>query len=519
MWTKKIVILIALYLCAYASLFMAGCDAHRKGNKRSEVQIHEEVEREREEEEVKAKRAPPFFSADRRRRKLQENTGTTPNDIGAEISDLMFKKDSKRSIQKEERLRKFTDQLKDVPSPVYFKPEPWCQPHNAQKNAIFATAIGTFLIDATIFLKTLRAVNIEDDLVIAMDIQSYAIKGMQELLETSKAIVYVVNFECTHDFTVGNDTLIANIDELTHYSLCKYLDYYESNKKIWDRSKIPSSAKPGLKMVGRFSVNVMRYHFNFWWTRLYSDSSKIMITDFRDVLFQSNPFNPFKKNVFFKWPQTNFLMIFKEAFPNIMIYRCGFNSGWIRACFGENALQKVAQNLVSCSGVSIGSKNAMYAYNFLMIHLLNPKNRYGKSLLGAAKVTIDYALFTQDSDVDIAENQMYPGNKACLSIGIDQGFHNYLVYSGVLDKLLTVKHYPQGEGPVNTLGKFYNGGKNTILAFNLTDWNILKGKPGEKKFYNWNGEISPVVHQVIFTNILDLYTKYYFYYSEISIFV
>ena len=44
-----------------------------------------------------------------------------------------------------------------------------------------------------------------------------------------------------------------------------------------------------------------------------------IITDIRD-LFQSNPFNPFKKNAFLKWPQANFMMIFKEAFPNIMIY-------------------------------------------------------------------------------------------------------------------------------------------------------------------------------------------------------
>ena len=45
--------------------------------------------------------------------------------------------------------------------------------------------------------------------------------------------------------------------------------------------------------------------------------------------------------------------------------------------------------------------------------------------------------------------------KQCISIGMDQGFHNYLVYSGQLDRIMDVKYFPQGEGPVNTLGEFW----------------------------------------------------------------
>jgi hypothetical protein len=42
--------------------------------------------------------------------------------------------------------------------------------------------------------------------------------------------------------------------------------------------------------------------------------------------------------------------------------RCLFNSGWIRGCYGEAGLQKIGSNTVSCSGVTLGTRNAIIAY-------------------------------------------------------------------------------------------------------------------------------------------------------------
>ena len=55
-------------------------------------------------------------------------------------------------------------------------------------------------------------------------------------------------------------------------------------------------------------------------------------------------------------------------------------------------------------------------------------------------------------DIKNAESVEIPKDayKTCSSIGIDQGFHNFLLYSGQLDKVMDVKIFPQGEGPVNT---------------------------------------------------------------------
>ena len=85
--------------------------------------------------------------------------------------------------------------------------------------------------------------------------------------------------------------------------------------------------------------------------------------------------------------------------------------------------------------------------------------------------------------------------KLCEHTGIDQGFHNKLLYSSDgLQKWMDVKIFPQGEGPVNTLGAFYRGPRSHV-NFNLTEWNVLKGQPPNYVIHNWNGDVSPVVHQ------------------------
>ena len=81
-----------------------------------------------------------------------------------------------------------------------------------------------------------------------------------------------------------------------------------------------------------------------------------------------------------------------------------------------------------------------------------------------------------------------------MSGGIDHSFVNYLVYSNKLRQLLRIKLFMQGEGPVNTLG----GLKPNTVAGNVTGslrsfWNVLDG---ENYVLNWNGDRSPVVHQL-----------------------
>jgi hypothetical protein len=104
--------------------------------------------------------------------------------------------------------------------------------------------------------------------------------------------------------------------------------------------------------------------------------------------------------------------------------------------------------------------------------------------------------------------------KHCLSNGMDQGFHNWILHSGTLQRLMRVRIFhqvspmlslfqlpvtfvslPQGEGPVNNIGAFYPG-HQALLKFDLmSQWNILRGEKRNRTVVNWNGDPSPVVHQ------------------------
>lgn len=84
-------------------------------------------------------------------------------------------------------------------------------------------------------------------------------------------------------------------------------------------------------------------------------------------------------------------------------------------------------------------------------------------------------------------------NGGCISLGMDQGFHNWLVYSGQLAKYVDLKIYQQGEGPVNTVGGFF--GERIPIKFSLEKWQVLRGEKGKQVIYNWNNDPSPAIHQ------------------------
>ena len=110
-----------------------------------------------------------------------------------------------------------------------------------------------------------------------------------------------------------------------------------------------------------------------------------------------------------------------------------------------------------------------------MIQQLDPAVRYPSLASGPNKVKIN----------ELASK--------CTSLGMDQGFHNYLLYSGQLSKYINIKIFPQGEGPVNTVGGFK--AKNMVMNQNLTEIGLIRGLAPNQKFHNWNGDLSPVVHQ------------------------
>jgi len=56
-----------------------------------------------------------------------------------------------------------------------------------------------------------------------------------------------------------------------------------------------------------------------------------------------------------------------------VINRCPFNGGWIRSCYGEEGLQRIGTHTVSCSGVTLGTRDAMLVYTYLVGQQMDPK--------------------------------------------------------------------------------------------------------------------------------------------------
>ena len=80
-----------------------------------------------------------------------------------------------------------------------------------------------------------------------------------------------------------------------------------------------------------------------------------------------------------------------------------------------------------------------------------------------------------------------------MTLGVDEGFHNQVLYSGQLHKVLNVKMFPQGEGPANNLGGFAVK-PSSVVKLDLKAWSVLRGNKPNQTVHNWNGDISPVVH-------------------------
>jgi len=108
-----------------------------------------------------------------------------------------------------------------------------------------------------------------------------------------------------------------------------------------------------------YTVNVNRYILYKWWAMKYSSRTQILVADFRDVFFQSNPFT-YRT---FEWaPPVAQLVVFQESHPNSVISRCTYNSMWIHLCYGVEALRLIGHNTVSCSGLTMGTRDAILAY-------------------------------------------------------------------------------------------------------------------------------------------------------------
>lgn len=79
------------------------------------------------------------------------------------------------------------------------------------------------------------------------------------------------------------------------------------------------------------------------------------MADVRDTMFQTDPFSRFDQGFY--------------AFHGVesrTIGECGWNSGWVKDCFGQATLKLISAKTIICSGVSMGTTNEVLEYLRLM---------------------------------------------------------------------------------------------------------------------------------------------------------
>jgi hypothetical protein len=109
----------------------------------------------------------------------------------------------------------------------------------------------------------------------------------------------------------------------------------------------------------QLNFQASRYHnYQEFLGRYGDDYDKVMITDLRDVLFQSDPFAT-------PWPAD---LVFAQE--RRRVGDCTSNQGWIAQAYGEAMADNLRYCMISCSGTTFGTVHAMQRYLELMINEL-----------------------------------------------------------------------------------------------------------------------------------------------------
>lgn len=157
----------------------------------------------------------------------------------------------------------------------------------------------------------------------------------------------------------------------------------------WDRRAFPT-------------INSRRYFaYRAILSRLGTSVDAALLTDTRDVFFQRDP-----RTI----PIEGSLLVFLED-ASKTIATCPHNSNWIKGAYGAEGLARLGNFPISCSGITLGSREAMERYLLAMTE-------------------------------ELARLPFKPG-------GMDQGAHNKLLRDGSLPDAI---HLANETGPVLTMG-------------------------------------------------------------------
>lgn len=219
------------------------------------------------------------------------------------------------------------------------------------------------------------------------------------------------------------------------------------HQEIADNNKInlvsfePKSLSPEMQAFHPSTLRWPLIYRYFQSDEVRSKYGRVWMADVRDAFFQEDPFKmlPLGTRGFYAF----------QGVESITIRDCGWNSGWIRDCFGTDILARVGNNKIICSGVSMGDMKSVYDYLRLMDDIVMARGK-----------------------ASISQSAKFP---KCERNGVDQGIHNVLVHQQMIPGL---KIWSHTDGPVANLqaqksrinsGKVFNQVGDTVAVVHQYD--------------------------------------------------
>ncbi|KAG7360176.1 hypothetical protein IV203_035275 [Nitzschia inconspicua] len=317
--------------------------------------------------------------------------------------------------------------------------EPAFGKHRPDKDVVMAYAEGYSLAYYMCFIETLRDTGFDGDIVLAIADYSLLEKNVLEYLKTKEnLVVYIHRLDCYESDGVTPSGRIAKKGSFDIFQMCHLNDVYgwkDEQGKVIKKAKDPR--------IGRV-VATLRYEWYWIWAQYYNPDVWIMLVDARDSFFQTNPFANLPRN------QNGLLYFFGENADVTRLGKSTKNRNWILRSYGEETLEALRDKPTICSGSTMGEQRAIETYLRAMVNEWD------------------------ETDIKMT--------------GADQGFHNYLYYSGKLANSQSISKlvvWEQGKGIINNLG--------ALRTKTFAEWGFYD--PNTHKVYNWDGALSPVAHQ------------------------
>ncbi len=317
--------------------------------------------------------------------------------------------------------------------------EPDIGQHRPDKDVVMAYAEGYTLDYYMCFIETLRATGFDGDIVMAISEVDQVQKHVLEYLrEQENVVIYARPLNCFEADAVIPAKRKFKRGSPDVFQMCALDDVYgwkDADGKITKTAKDPR--------VGR-AVATLRYEWYWIWAQHYNPNSWVMLVDARDTFFQTNPFDNLPRN------QNGLLYFFGENAEATRIGISRKNRNWILRGYGAEVLEALKDKPTICSGSTMGEQLAIETYL--------------------------RALVNEWDETDI------------MMTGSDQGFHNYLYYSGKLTNSASISKlvvWEQGKGIINNLG--------ALRTKEFWEWGFYNNRT--KEVYNWDGSLSPVAHQ------------------------